>query len=135
MSCKERKDFNTRSRTGTEALKFRNALPKALAQLMPNPRGSGVLFLNCQHPKIQDILPFTYPEPPHIGQLHAPLHPGPSTGIRSSDTSPCKTRPTSWAVQPAQSTFDTYQWAPAPYSTLLRLLFQDGTAGRRCPSL
>lgn len=38
---------------------------------MPNPRGNEVLFLGCQHLKIQDILPFTFPQPPHVGQLCA----------------------------------------------------------------
>lgn len=102
---------------------------------MPNPEGSGVLFLGCQHPKIQGILLFTYPEPPHVGQLRASLPPEPSAGIWNSDTSPCKTRPEAPAAQPAQSTSNTYQQAPAPYSTVLRSLFQDRTAGRRCPSL
>lgn len=86
---------------------------------MSNPGGSGVLYLVCQHPKIQDILPFAYPEPPHIGQLHDSLLTEPSAGIRSSDTSLCKTRPAALAVQPAQSTPNTRQRAPAPHSTLL----------------
>lgn len=44
-------------------------------------------------------------------------------------------RPTSPAVQPVQNTSNTYQWAPAPYSTLLQLLFQDAIAGMRYPSI
>lgn len=82
----------------TEALKFRTALPKSPAQLMPNPGGNEVLFLGCQHLKIQDILPFTYPQPPQVGPLRGCLSPGPSAGIRSSDTFPCKTRPTAPAA-------------------------------------
>lgn len=51
----------------TEALRFRTALPKSSAQLMPNPGGNEVLFLGCQRLKVQDILPFTYPQPPQVG--------------------------------------------------------------------
>lgn len=71
MSCKECKVFNTRTgpRGRTEAIKFRTTLPKSAAQLMPNPGGNEVLFLGSQHLKIQDILPFTYPQPPHVGPL------------------------------------------------------------------
>lgn len=44
---------------------------------MPNPGGNEVLFLGCQHLKIQDILPLTYTQPPHVGQLWACLPPDP----------------------------------------------------------
>lgn len=94
MSCKECKVLNTRTRPRqNRGNKLQNCPPKSPAQLMLNPGGNEVLFLGCQHLKIQDILPFTYPQPPHAGQLCACLPPGPSAGIRSSDTFPCKTRP------------------------------------------
>lgn len=44
---------------------------------MPNPGSNKILFLGCQHLKIQDILPFTYTQPPLVGQLCACLSPDP----------------------------------------------------------